>query len=470
MNPLSKIIWDKLEGSEPAGATQSGKGNNKMDNSGGVAVIEAPGEIQPLDILRSEVNLLNLPFFALWDKDLRRRRKVEFTDVEERDGTKLQILWRVTGDSELGYPGPLDRKVFRAIEHIITSQMPPLENPVRLGSFAEIAKLLDFKKRKGSYDKWVYKRIKESIQRISATRAFSKGSWTRRSKEPDGKIIKRYLEDGPFSIYARPFFAWEELPNGTIADTNYLELGSWYLESLNARYVRPLDYNYYKSFKTNIGPRLYELLGTKFYGWKRGQAPRRFRYSTLTQLLPATKQRYLAKAKQMLDPGHEELKQTGFLSAYRWEPLEGETGDWMVYYWPGRRALNEISGRAFKPKGKPIPELTAADVGPETLELFRQVTLPAEPDSQLSYVWSQVLGVLRDRLPQHTFYPLLSDTILLDLQDEVATIVVPEHNRVAQLDRMYGHLVTALAQVLQRDSKELKIEFVIGQGAEVDSS
>ena len=146
MNPLSKIIWDKMEGTQQTGATPRKKG------SGEVAMIEATGELQPLDILRSEVNLLNLPFFALWDKDLRRRRKVEFTDVEERDGTKLQILWRVTGDSELGYPGPLDRRVFRAIEHIITSQMPPLENPVRLGSFAEIAQLLDFKKQKGSYD------------------------------------------------------------------------------------------------------------------------------------------------------------------------------------------------------------------------------------------------------------------------------------------------------------------------------
>jgi len=440
-----------------------------MDNSGGVAVIEAAGEVRPLDILRSEVNLLNLPFFALWDKDLRRRRKVEFTDVEERDGAKIQILWRVTGDSELGYPGPLDRKVFRAIEHIITSQMPPLENPVRLGSFAEIAQLLDFKKRKGSYDKWAYKRIKESIQRISATRAFSKGTWTRRSKE-DGKTIKRYLEDGPFAIYARPFFAWEELPDGTVADTNYLELGSWYLESLNARYVRPLDFNYYKSFKTNIGPRLYELLGTKFYGWYKGQPPRRFRYSTLCQLLPATKQRYLAKAKQMLDPGHEELKQTGFLSAYRWEPLEDEKGDWMVYYWPGRRALNEISGKAFKSKGAPAPDLTAEDVGPETLELFRQVTLPAEVDSQLSYVWSQVLGSLRDQLPAPTFHSNLADTLLLDLTDGIATVVVSQHTAIPTLNRIHGHIVRELARVLHRDREDLNVEFVVSQRTEVDDS
>ena len=62
---------------------------------------------EPLEILRSEVNLLTLPFFALCDKDVRRRTKTEFTEVQERDGAQLQILWRVTGDPELGYPGPV---------------------------------------------------------------------------------------------------------------------------------------------------------------------------------------------------------------------------------------------------------------------------------------------------------------------------------------------------------------------------
>ena len=257
MEPLSSIIATRRSQINP---------QRTKDKTGGGAVAKAatkPKEVDrtPTDILRSEVNLLNLPFFALWDKDLWRRTITEFTDVEEREGTRLQIQWTVTGDRKLGYPGPFDRKVFRAIEHILTSQSPPLENPIRLGPFADIAGLLEFKKRKkGGYPDWVYESIRNAIKRIAAARASSKGTWTTRTKDDQGAVTKRYVEDGPFAIYARPFFAWQKLPDGTIADTNYLELGSWYLASLNDRYVRPLDFNYYKSFKTNTGPRLYELL------------------------------------------------------------------------------------------------------------------------------------------------------------------------------------------------------------------
>ena len=335
-----------------------------------------------------------------------------------------------------------------------------------MGPFADIARLLEFKPRKkGGYPDWVYDSIRKSIQRIAGARATSKGSWTTRTKDDQGATTKRFVEDGPFAIYARPFFAHQKLPDGTIAETNYLELGSWYLQSLNDRFVRPLDFTYYKSFKTNTGPRLYELLGTNFYGWRRGQSPRRYRYSTLCQLLPTSQQRYLAKAKQMLDPGHKELKSTGFLAAYSWEPIDGETGDWMLYYWPGPRALDEITGKTFDtPKRQQAPQLPTAEIEPETLELYTQTTLPDHLDPQLADVWSRVLGRLRDKLPGSAFSTYLADTVLIGLTDRKATVAILNQASAVSLNRRYyGHIVRELAWAINIDRDAVEIEFVVAQ-------
>ncbi len=45
-------------------------------------------------------------------------------------------------------------------------------------------------------------------------------------------------------------------------------------------------------------------------------------------------------AKQQLNPGNDELKDTSFISNYEWS--ENGRKDWLIYYWPGERAKEEI--------------------------------------------------------------------------------------------------------------------------------
>lgn len=66
------------------------------------------------DIVRSEVNFLVLPFFALWDKDVKRRTKTEYKAVIKRGRQKLEVSWIVLSQPEFGYPGPFDKKVHKA--------------------------------------------------------------------------------------------------------------------------------------------------------------------------------------------------------------------------------------------------------------------------------------------------------------------------------------------------------------------
>ncbi len=285
------------------------------------------------EAIRSEVNFLILPFFALWDKDVRRKTRTEYKTVTRRDGQRLEISWIVSSNPEFGYPGPFDRMVHKAIEQIISGLPLPIENPLPLGSLYNLCKKMGIQKLGGSQ----YKKVKEALTRIIATTIISKGAFY--SKEKEG-----WIED-VFHLYDRVVFKGEKMRDDDLADTNYLFLNSWYLDNINNRYTKPIDWTYYKFLKTPIAQRLYELLSVKFYGvlMAKGNSIS-YRYSTLCGLLPVARQKYLSDAKKLLDPSHEKLKDTGFLRDWSWEDVsqKGEDNEWLIRYHPGRRAKDEI--------------------------------------------------------------------------------------------------------------------------------
>lgn len=346
---------------------------------------------------RSEVNLLAYPFFALTSKDVFTRRKTEFKTVVRRGGEKLEILWRVTSDPEYGHPGPFGKKIYRAIEQIIEEIGFPVENPIRF-SIYELCKRMEITPGGSNYEK-----IKGALERMISTTIKSKGTFFHKGTE--------HWIDDTFHLYERIVFKGRKLEDGSIADTNCLFLGRWYLESLNARYVKPLDFEYYKNLVTNVAQRLYELLGVKFYGiFDKNQSYIRYRYSTLCQLLPLIPQDYLSKAKTVLEPAHKELVKTEFLKEARWEEIEHEKGDWLIYYYPGPRAKAEIE-RYRIPKESQEKKTDRKLAGPKK---------PKEEIKNLVSKMGKELGKeeenrdfyqkIAQRCPQNLIHTALSDT------------------------------------------------------------
>jgi hypothetical protein len=293
-----------------------------------VAILEEDEEDigLPKGIIRSEVNFLTLPYFSLSRKDAAHRSKTEYYATERRGDETIKVSWIVTANPRYGYPRPFDRQVHKAIEQIISNLERPIKNPIPLGSLYHIAQVLNLQ-RSGK----LYNEIKEAIQRIVTTSIESKGTFYDKGEE------KRIAD--VFHLYERAVFIGQKLPNGEVADTNYLFLGSWYLDNINARYVKPLDYTYYRSLKDSIASRLYELLGVKFYA---GYSFIQYKYSTLCQLLPTTRYQYFAQAKRQIDTAHQELIRTGFLAKVEWDDTLREAHDWYVIYYPGTRAKEEI--------------------------------------------------------------------------------------------------------------------------------
>lgn len=280
-------------------------------------------ELTPKEFLRAEVNLLLFPFFALSNQEMRRRRATMFTASMRRGSEVIEISWQVTGSQQWGHPGPFDKLVFRAIEMLIQDRGYPVKSPVVFSTYQLCKRMA--KSKSG----WMYDRIHQSLDRIAATTIKTKGTFYR-------KKAKDYWAEGTFHLYDTVYTQGQALPDGTEADRNYIYLNTVYQESLNAQYVRPLDWEYYSSLDRPLSQRFYELLGVKFYGaLQQNSFNVRYRYDTLCQLLPIARKSFLSQARQQLAEAHKELINTRFLDSVRWN-------DWTIAYTAGERAVDEI--------------------------------------------------------------------------------------------------------------------------------
>ena len=284
--------------------------------------------------LRCEVNGLVYPFFFLTKG--KGMESIE-TRVVRREGDRtFEAVWRVTPHPACGRPGPLAHRVHRAVEQLITERGLPVENPIPF-SIHNLCHRIGMKA--GGTE---YRKVREALVAIRGTQVESKGMFY-------AKNLARYV-DQVFSLYERIIFTGERLPDGTRAERNLLYLGTWYMESLNSLYVKPLDYRYYLKLHTPIARRLYELLGVKFYRVAEHPYPViRYRYSTLCRLLPVKRHLYLSRMQQQLGPAHEELLRGGFLNAADDTPVPFQS-DWYVSYRPGPKALAEIEANKRKTK------------------------------------------------------------------------------------------------------------------------
>jgi plasmid replication initiation protein len=287
-------------------------------------------ELTPKEVLKAEVNLLLFPCFVLSNQEMRKRGATIFRASITKGNEVIELLWQVTGSQKWGHPGPFDKMVFRAIEMLIQRRGYPVKNPVTFSTY-ELCKLMG-KTKSG----WMYDRIHQSLDRIAATTIKTRGTFYR-------KKLKNYWAEGTFHLYDTVYTQGQILPNGSIADRNYIYLNKIYLESLNAQYVRPLDWDYYWSLKRPLSQRLYEILGVKFYGaLQQNSFTVRYKYETLCQLLPLARKSFLSQATQQLYLAHKELIDSKFLDSVWWE-------GWTVYYNAGQRAVEEIEvlGRGF---------------------------------------------------------------------------------------------------------------------------
>jgi len=327
-------------------------------------VLENKKEIDFPKIINSEVNLLVFPFFVLERKN--KNLETEYRETVKREDQKIEIIWNVSANPKYGYPGPFDREVHKVIEQILSEilkEKGKVENPISF-SIYELCKRMGISFKGGGN----FEKVKQSLEKIRATTIKSEGAlYYKKDKKWLSKV---------FGLYDGVVFRGDQLEGNIIAETNLLYLSDIYLQNLNSFYIKPIDYTYQKSLESKIASRLYEILGVKFYGLrnKRG-AFICYRYSKICKLLPIKAHKYLSLAKQQLDPGNEELKNTGFISKFEWS--ENGKKDWLIYYWPGERAKKEMkNGQVKQLDFNENHYLNGSDISDENIDHKKQ----NEPD------------------------------------------------------------------------------------------
>lgn len=256
--------------------------------------------------IKAEANLLRLPLFALQTKGLRTLDGIECRGTITRNEETHNFVFRASRSTATLYPGPLSRAVHLAFLSLATDRGFPLSNPISWG-------WRDLCRRMGiSYSGREVLQLKAAIK---ATSFLSIESHYAVFSKPDGRMIR--TQDEGLRLYERYSFIGSALPDGSLAEANYLWLSPWYLDNLNAMFTAPLDYELWRwlDHQSAIASRLYEFLLVNFYC---GTPLLRINYEKLAQFLPVKLERYRSSARRQLDPAFKLLELADVIEGAAW--------------------------------------------------------------------------------------------------------------------------------------------------------
>lgn len=283
-----------------------------------------------------EINLLKNPFCVFCKVNPKRlaRETIErgqsFIHYEAIGSDNTRRIWELNPTMKWGYTTHFDKKVLVTVLKLVTDEgLPPLM-PWKLGSVSRLCHTM------GVSDKGENPRlVKDSLIRISSTPIYAETFYLKNKKD--------YWRERPESIGGNftlwsVFWKGDRLPDGRVAESIYLAFNIPFISSLQAYYVKPLDYGYWLSLPP-LAQRLYELTGLKFYGLA-GSFYARYEYPEFCQLLPIIPQKKLSDAQRILDRAHRILHKTHWLNDVYWEWFKKP---WAIRYYPGPRAKEEIT-------------------------------------------------------------------------------------------------------------------------------
>lgn len=258
-------------------------------------------------IVQAETNLLRFPFFALHTKGLRNVDFKEVRGMRTENGQSHEFLFRVSRNTDHFYPGPLSRKAHFALLSLLRKQGFPFKNPVAF-SWRQLAREMQVAYG-GSTS---IDRLKEAL--LCTFGAMIKSRYALKSGPSRESLPAR--ERG-YNLYAECLFTNDVLPDGTLADQNYVTLADWYLTNLNSLYAAPLDYQLWNRLndQSPLASRLYEFL---LFNFSTGIDHFCINYEKLCQFLPAKVEPYTSQAKVQLDPAFQLLTDETIIRSVEW--------------------------------------------------------------------------------------------------------------------------------------------------------
>lgn len=311
-----------------------------------VTLVSVPGSgldsFQTARLSKPEMHLLLKPFFLL-DRHADRFTPINYQYSVVENSKAITRRWFVQPHALYGLPGTFDRDVTIVIYELVNENY--LAKNLSVPRVMPIGTLRDFAIKMGinpNSGKNV-SAIKESLKRLKNTLVDSEETFFDNKK-------RRYVSIS-FRLLAGVGFVDEE-EDGVKHEENFVIFDEILLSNLNTGYVMVVDVDCLRSLQSNIAKQLYAHLAYRFYVESRdGDEWWAADYDWLSIHLGIKRWNELWRAKQQLQDAHDELKELGYISDYRWD-------GWRVLYRPGLvwkgEQLRRRSGKAKRTSRQPV--------------------------------------------------------------------------------------------------------------------
>jgi hypothetical protein len=260
----------------------------------------------------------------------------------EINGRMVEAQATILPSAEYGLPTTADLDKYLAFHKILEqlrTRFGHVSNPVGFTT-AQLVNVLGINSAGKNYQD-----IHDWLQRMTLTGINSKGVVYMAQR-------KAWMSD-TFHVFDRVATVGSAMPDGTVADRNYVWLSDWQLENINGNYLLPIDLEAYRKLKNQIAKILVPLLQIWLYA---SRAEGRFekRYSELSEILHITFHKHLSLIKRQLEPSLAELQHHGYLASYEIEPT-ADGREYKVVAVHGHKFYKDQRLRAGLPVGPQLP-------------------------------------------------------------------------------------------------------------------
>lgn len=315
------------------------------------------------DFIKVEKNLSSLGFFTPSSKKIKnaKAKTISFTRVIE--GKRVEATVTIAPAALYGLPVTSDEDKYFAFQKLVGDALlerGEVKNPIGFTS-AELLRLQGKRVRTGKN----YQDISDWLDVMTSTTIVSEGAVYFAGK-------KTFARDR-FHVFERAVSFGKELPDGSIADRNYVWLSEWQLENINNKYLLPVDYETYKRLKNHISKALVPLLQIWLYATK-DEGMFEKRYEELCQHLNIRLYQHLSKIKEKLGPALDELAGHGYLASWKVEKTSDGKGYKVIlfhgekFYQDRRKRIGQREQGTAPGAVKQLPDSGQSEDGSPTVQ------------------------------------------------------------------------------------------------------
>jgi hypothetical protein len=284
--------------------------------------------------IKIEKNLASLGFFTPSSKRIKGTKKKTITFERVIGERKVEARATILPSAEYGLPITADQDKFFALQKIVSDirkRQGEVRNPIGFTS-AELLRILGRRVTAGKN----YDDITEWLKRMTLTGISSEGTVYFAGK-------KIWATD-TFHVFERSVSLGTEMPDGRVAEKNYVWLSEWQLENINNNHLMPVDLDTYRQLKNHIAKTMLPLL--QIWLWTtRDSGQFEKSYDELCQMLNISRYKHISKIHEKLSPSLNELKACGYLADWKIYK-DSASGTYKVLFFHGDRIRN---GEAIPP-------------------------------------------------------------------------------------------------------------------------